>query len=207
VACKDGPQPGFIPIPATARVDIVGQYLATPVVTTFYVRTGFIWGEAELKQLVGVVKDWIAGTHSLLVASNAFYELVVARDYGVVAGASYLDAVGLFGNSGVAGLPSNNTLVTSFWPQNTGRRGHGRAYTWPLPQTVVTHNQVNVAFANAVNNAWTSLQDQLITEGWEQVCISLCKSGHWLSEADVYSIVNTTTRAHLTNLNRRLLKH
>lgn len=197
----------FIPVPATAEVNINQRLDGEQVQNNLYFYNPSLWSSEALQNLANAIGGWVENfLYPPLSQDLSLVEVVAtAQGSAIAPQESYAPVELVRGGVGQEALPNSVALCISFRTGLRGRSARGRNYVAGLPEGSVVQNTVSQALAGALVSAYNQLPALAASLGCDWVVVSRYANGAPRAEGVTYIITNAIATDLTVDSQRRRL--
>lgn len=195
----------YIPVPDTARVDMVYSGPGGLAENVYHVFSADPITPEVLELIGDTFSGWEENTAKGIRSVNARLTFVKVTDLSSETGAVFSGPQSIEGTVNSQILPSNVTLSIKFNGNARGRSANGRHYWIGLTESEVLGDTVADTTVDDIINAYNTLQGTLVGNGLTLVNVSYCHDGAWRTQGLVTNVLSFSSDGIVDSQRRRLL--
>lgn len=198
-------------IPAADTAEVVMTYTlpdGNQAKNVYNVREANIttWTPAALNALCDEFEDWETNTTKTMRSSSVLCTRIAARDLSSENGAIVERVVAIAGTAASPVLPANVTFAIKASTGIAGRSFRGRTFWIGIPESAVTGDLLDAAWAGFFIAGMEALQAALLANGWVHVVVSRYSNKAPRVAAVVTDIIGYSATDNIIDTQRRRLR-
>ena len=170
----------FVPVPATAQVEVIYSWDGQIVENTLYYEFGTATPTlGDLTALIEAVNTAVRANLIPLLTNAITLLRLVGQLLDVADGLLYISTTSLpiAGENTGPAMPNNVAMCMSLRSASSGRSFRGRNFIPGLPRGVFTQNTLAADYAGFLTTAYTEILGAGADDGWTPVVVSRISGG------------------------------